>query len=245
MNIIQWISYKIYNIKYNIKFNIKSNNADSNICILLAAGTSTRFDNKQSKQLAIINDKPVILYSINALINVVNKIIIVTNTQCYNEIIEIIKNLNNNKIIVLINDINLRNISIKTGLVYINQNYNNINNIIIQDSARPFVTEDHYKNLLKSNETFQYSQYYLKLLNGLAKKENTRYEIYDRNQFIEICTPVCCNYNLIYFIYMNYICNNNPFTEEPITILNLMNIKYNCIEGFYKHLRKITYINDI
>jgi 2-C-methyl-D-erythritol 4-phosphate cytidylyltransferase len=243
MNIKEWIAFKIYNFKNNIKYKPSiNNNSNFNIGLLLAAGTSSRFSKIKSKQLSIINDDYVISHSIKSIINIVDKLVIITNSKCYNEIFDIIKN---NKIIILTNDINCRIESIKTGLLYINKNYNDINNIIIHDVARPYLTEKHFNLILKSNETFQYSQYYLKLVNGLAKKNKTKYDIHNRDEYIEICSPICCKYNLYYFIFMNYIGNNKPFTNEPITILNMMNIDCNYIEGYHQYLRKITYIDDI
>jgi len=245
MNIKEWFKFKIYNFKNNIKYQKIDNNSKFNIGLLLSAGTSSRFNNELPKQLYMIDNQSIISHSINSIINVIDKLIIITNSSCYNEIQKIIKDLDNShKIIILINDINSRNESIKTGLIYINNNFTNMNNIIIHDSVRPFIQEENYIRLLKSNETYQYSQYYLKLVNGLVKK-NKQYEIRDRDKYIEICTPICCNYNLYYFIFMNYIGNSKPFSTELLPILNLMNIPYNFIEGYYKNLRKITYIEDV
>ena len=120
-----------------------------------------------------------------------------------------------------------------------------INNLIIHDSARPYVTENYYTELLKSCDHYEYSQYYLKLVNGLARKEGNQYNIYGRDDFIELCTPVCCKFNLYYFIFMNYLCNNIPYSYELIPILNLMKIECKFIEGKYKYLKKITYFEDI
>jgi 2-C-methyl-D-erythritol 4-phosphate cytidylyltransferase len=243
MNIIEWIRYKIYNFTNNITYNKVINYSNINIGILLAAGTSSRFNADTPKQLYAINNNSIISYSINSLINIIDELIIITNTPCYNEIKELIKD--NNKITLLINDINYRIISIKTGLVYINNKYPNINKVIIHDSARPYVTENQFKKILEITDKYEYTQYYLKLINGLVKKENTNYIIRNRDNYIEICTPICCNFNLYYFVFMNYIANKNSFTNEPITILNLMNIKYELIQGQHKYLRKITYLDDI
>jgi 2-C-methyl-D-erythritol 4-phosphate cytidylyltransferase len=246
MSILQWISYKYYNFKNNIiKPDIKPDiNQDVNIGILLAAGTSTRFNMKTPKQLFKINDNSIISYSINSMINTVDKLVIVTNSTCYDEVTYMVNLTNNNyKITILLNDINSRIKSIKTALLYINNIKVNINKIIIHDSARPFVTKEHFVRIL--NSKYQYSHYYLKLVNGLVKKEKTKYEVCNRNEYIEICTPICCDYRLYYFIFMNYIGNMKPFTEEPLTILNLLNIPYEFIEAHPKYLRKITYLDDI
>ncbi len=39
--------------------------------------------------------------------------------------------------------------------------------------------------------------------------------------------PLCVNYNLFYFIFMNYI--KTKYVTELIPILNLLNIEYNLI----------------
>jgi len=67
----------------------------------------------------------------------------------------------------------------------------------------------------------------------------------DRDQYIEICTPLAANFDLFYFIFMNYMNKSNRITHEHISILDLVKIKYNLILGSSTHLRKITYIDDI
>ena len=58
-----------------------------NVGIILSAGTSSRFKNKlkQFKQLFCINEIPVLQYSITTMVNTLDKIIIVTNSKCYND----------------------------------------------------------------------------------------------------------------------------------------------------------------
>jgi len=216
-----------------------------NVGIILSAGTSSRFKNKlkQYKQLFCIEDIPVIQYSITIMVNTLDKIIIVTNSKCYNEIINMVKN--NENIIVVINDINCRLESIGKALDYINNNMENIKNVIIHDSARPFITEKHINKVLEANKKTFYSHYYLKLVNGLAKKNDRKYEIMNRDDFIELCTPICINYPIFNLIYKNYISKENRIFNEFIPALDLLNIKYKLIEGKLKHLRKITTIDDI
>ena len=100
------------------------NNTGHNIGILLAAGTSSRFvshDNKP-KQLYHINNLPIIIHSINAMINVIDQLIIVTNSKCIEEIRTLTKDYT--KIIILVNDVNCRLESIGVALNYIKNNYN-------------------------------------------------------------------------------------------------------------------------
>jgi len=184
-----------------------------NIGILLAAGTSSRFDNDKLKQLYILNEIPIVEYSIKVMLNTLEKIIIITNTKCYEEI----KNISNKykNISIIINDINCRLESLEKGLEYLNQNYNynyyynNIKNVIIHDAARPYITDIYIKDLLKACEKKIYAQYYLKLVNGLAKKNNLNYEIKDRDEYIEICNPICIDYIFFDIIFKNYLSKKN------------------------------------
>jgi 2-C-methyl-D-erythritol 4-phosphate cytidylyltransferase len=251
---------KFMNNIYNINnINTISNKHNNNICILLSAGISSRFNASYNinssikyKQLHIIDNKPIILYSIEHIIDNVDNLIIITNSKCYNDINNIINiNYNNEKIckiIILINDINCRLESINTGLNYINNKYNNndINNIIIHDVARPFIKQEYIQTLLNNdNNDNLYSQYYLRLTNGLMYLDSNINEIVDRDKYIELCTPLCINYKLFNFIFTNYIQKENMITYEFIPILKILNIQCNFIEGHYKYLRKITTFEDI
>jgi hypothetical protein len=91
------------------------------------------------------------------------------------------------------------------------------------------------------DDMFLYSQYYLKLVNGLAKGN----KMVDRGKYVEICTPFICNYGLFCFIFDNYIDGKNRIVHEVMPILNIMGIKYNLILGNSKELRKITYDYDV
>jgi 2-C-methyl-D-erythritol 4-phosphate cytidylyltransferase len=224
----------------------------TNICLLLSAGKSTRFKNNKSnitsKQVYIFENKPLILYSLEILIEIMTHIIIITNSECENEINDLIKNLmeKNNKnlckVVIITNDIDCRLKTIEIGLEYIKNNIVDleINNIIIHDSARPFVPKEYFMTILSNTEF--YSQYSLKLTNGLV---DNNFNVYDRYIFFEICSPICIKYDLCKFIFENFIYTKNRFVYEPIIILKLYNIKINIIYGKYKFLKKITYLDDL
>ncbi len=232
-----------------------------NIGIILAAGNSTRFISNHHipKQLFMINQKPVIIHSIDAFIktNKINLIIIITNSKYFDSINyyqnQYIKNTETEiKIEILINDIDCRIESINTGLDYINSIYSNDipknipKNIIIHDSARPFITSKHIIDLLDlHNDNYLYTQYYMKLYNGLLNIKTL--ETVNRDDYLEICTPICINYDLLKYFHEYYLNkkdeNGNRIYFEYIPLLK--NIKYKLVEGHYKYLKKITTIDDI
>lgn len=231
-----------------------------NIGIILAAGLSTRFNSKTSKQLFKIHNKYIIQYSIDAfLLKKITKIIIVTNTKCYYKIYKIItKYYQKHQMIlpisIIINDYNCRLESMQKALNYINNlDTKSIKNIIIHDSARPFINKKHIKHLINTQRINKmlYTQYYIKLTNGLARYTQTQeLEFVDRDKYIEICTPLCIDYQLF-----NKIMNDTEYKDEKgnrlfqefIPVMNILNLqsKYKLLEGHYSFLRKITTQNDL
>ena len=230
-----------------------------NIAILLAAGTSSRFMKKNTipKQLFCIDQIPVIMYSLNILVNnsLIDKVLIVTSSNCKDQIenilndncnhLLVVKEKINEKVIILINDVNCRIESINTGINYINnslENENdNIKNVIVHDSARPYIQNFHINELIKSMDRYLYTQYYMKLVNGLYNIKTN--EFVDRDSYIEICTPFCIDYSTMRFIDTNK--NTDCKIYEYIPELQKLNIPYNLIESYHKYLKKITTLEDL
>ena len=241
------IKYNKYNLDNHEIINTYLSNRDNyykslykKIGILLAGGNSTRFGIKY-KQLFKLNGISLIDYSVKAMINL-DYIIIVTNSNCYNEMN--IKYSSNPKIKLLINDVDCRLESLSVGLEYIKEHIKDNCKVIIHDSARPYVTDTHIQKLLDNTDNSPYSQYVLKLYNGLLKINNL-FEDINRDDYIELCTPLCINFNLGYFIFKNYIAKNNRITYEFLPILKAMGITYKLEYGNISYLKKITTIEDI
>jgi len=209
-----------------------------NVGILLAGGFSTRFNNNVPKQLFKIDDKPVIIYSVDAMIKILDTIVIVTNDKCFDQITKLVSKYKS--VMVLKNNINDRLESVAVGLNYFNKQKSDIQNVIIHDAARCFVQPDHFKNLITD---CHYSQYFLKLTNGLSQT-NFIGDI-DRDNYIELVTPLCVNFILGYYIFSNYIKTENRITYELLNIVKLLKMPYRMIEGHYNFLKKITTIEDI
>jgi 2-C-methyl-D-erythritol 4-phosphate cytidylyltransferase/2-C-methyl-D-erythritol 2,4-cyclodiphosphate synthase len=204
-----------------------------NIGIILAAGNSTRFDNETPKQLYSINNKPIINHSIDILSQSLDEVIIVTNTYCSDKI--------KTNHTILVNDIDNRIESIKVALDYIGDK--KYNNILIHDAARPFITLDMISELLESSKKYQHSQYYLELVNGLAKKNDFGWEVAPREDFIELCSPQITNFELFKSIFTEYI--ETKIDCEILPIICKLQYDYNLIKGNNKYLRKITTTHDI
>ena len=208
-----------------------------NIGILLAAGKSSRFNSKIPKQLYKINEKPIISYSFEAMKDCLDDILIVTNSSCYKKIKSIYP-----KTKIVINNKDCRLESLK---IAINNIKGDVENIVIHDVARPYINSNNIKELLEKSKTHMYSQYYLKLTNGLVEKNTNGYDVVDRNKYIELCTPKIIDYHLFKFLFDKYIYPKNRITCEVLPLMNKFNIKHCLIEGSNRYLRKITTVDDI
>ena len=204
--------------------------------IILAAGTSSRFASNIPKQLYVINNKCVLQYSIDSMCDLVDELIIVINKNITFDCVA-----KNCKITFIENNINKRKESLNKAILYIKKNINNVKNVIIHDGARPFVSKQYFENLILDNEknNMKYSQYVLKLTNGLYKikkkycfKSRNIGKPVKRDEYIELCTPICVSYDFLKI----------QKTEE---ILDSINISPNFLYGNYKQLRKITTIDDL
>jgi len=193
-----------------------------NICILLAAGTSTRFGS--IKQLYILpNGKTVLETCIETLLKVVDKIIVVTNESIPNK---------NRRVIFVPNSINCRLKSIEAGLRYIEKHYSlSTDKIVVHDAARPFITVDHIKKILSSKHVL--AQYCMKLTNGLIYKG---VQCVDRDDYMELCTPLCIDYKICM-----HICKNGV----PYEFIDVIKLPFDLIPSTHRYLRKLTTQDDV
>jgi hypothetical protein len=232
--------FEINNCKNKIQYintsYFKNNLTGLNVGILLAGGNSTRFNNKIAKQLYIIDNKPIISYSLDLMCKLLDYVVIITNSKLFNDISKL--KLKYKNIILLTNDIDCRLESIWTGLKYLKKY--NINKVIIHDSARPYLKKYHFANLINSNKL--YAHYCQKITNGLF---NYGADDIDRDDYVQLCSPLIINYKLAYFIYNNYMNDKNRITWEFIFIIKLLNLDYEFLFDTETHLKKITYFNDI
>ena len=211
-----------------------------NTGIVLAAGNSSRFNNKISKILYKLNNKPIIKYSTDLLSQYLDQIIVVVNSKDY----KVVKKLLSKKIAIVVNDMDNRLDSIKTGLDYL-KGTDTTSNILIHDAARPYIVPEMIESLLDNCQKYQYVQYYLNLIDGLVIKTTTGYDVVERNKYLQLCTPQIVDYHLFNFLFRKYIYPKNRLSCEALPLLNKFNVQFNLIEGNHRYLRKITTLEDI
>lgn len=200
-----------------------------NVGVILAAGKSSRFESPIPKQLYPLNGKPIIQHSIDLLSKYLDDLIIVTNSECAKSI----------KGKVVVNDTDDRLESIRVGLNEID----GCDNLLIHDAARPYITDDMICQLLESSKNNSHSQFFLPILDGLARKNHFSYEIPNRDEFIQLCSPQITRFDVFKSIFENYILSG--IECEVLPIVDRLGFDFDLIKGNYRYLRKVTTLEDI
>ena len=205
-----------------------------NVAIILAAGTSSRCNNKIPKQFSYFNKKMLIEYSIETFINNSNidKVILLV-PEIYVEKIKLkIKNC------LVIKGGKNRQESSFQGLVACPKN---TINVLIHDAARPFITNKIINECiinLKDNIAVCPA---LPCTDTIAeiKNNNSISKILNRNILYKLQTPQAFNYKIL------LDCHNKLTVKVTDDISIIIKEGYNCkiVQGSIKNM-KITYKED-
>ena len=192
-----------------------------NVAIILAAGQGERFGTNLPKQFSLLNDKMIIDYSIETFetIKNINKIIIVTPEEWVEKI----------------SKLHPKHLVIKGGTTRQESSFSalkkcpkNTKNVLIHDSARPFISKAIINKCLlslKNNSAVIVSKKstdtIIRVKNGEIIKTEKREELF-LNQ-----TPQAFEYKTI----LNAHIKKTTITTDDFSLLKINNIKCKIIEG--------------
>ena len=166
--------------------------------ILLIAGKSKRFAGKIKKQFVKINNKPLFIYTLEAMLKFkFNNIIIVSSKKDLNNIKkEINKNILNSKNIYYVNGGKERFFSVYNAMRFIKDNNIKTDIVFIHDGVRPIVSKNEIKELydkvVKKNAVILAS----KVVDTIKKVDSKKniIETIDRNFIYRAATPQAFNF---------------------------------------------------
>lgn len=192
--------------------------------ILLIAGKSKRFCGKIKKQFIKINNKPLFIYTLEAMLKFkFNNIIIAGLKKDLNYIKkEINKNILNLKNIYYVNGGKERVYSVYNAMKFIKDNNIKTDIVFIHDGVRPIVSKNEIKKLydevLKKNAVILAS----KITDTVKKIDSKRniIETIDRDFLYRAATPQAFdfgNYMAAIEGYMNDLNNNKRFGKKIAT----------------------------
>lgn len=216
-----------------------------NIALILASGSSVRFQNKENKLFYHLQNKPLIYFTLSSFQDscLVDQIVIVTKLEYINLFKKIVKKYKFTKVKFFVLGGETRQESSFLGLKLIKTYAKNDDLVLIHDAARPFVSLDLIEKLIKKAAEGGVAIPCLSEFDTTIISQNgLMINAYlDRKSIYRLQTPQVFNFNKIYQAHLYSKINNA--TDDSTLIFN-MNEKIHLVKGDENNI-KITTHNDL
>lgn len=213
--------------------------------LILLAGDSTRFHSETPKQFYLVNDKPLIYYTIKSFQDAKNidGILLVSKEDYINKVKDIVVKYNFTKVKGICVGGNSRQESVYNGLNMLSEVLSSNDIVLIHDGARPLVKEELINSLIKALDTYQGATTAISSKDTIAMVDNVHTEmvgVLDRTQVYRIQTPQAFRFGIIKEAHEMYKGKN--VTDDSQLLQGVFPIK---IVPGDDSLVKITTIEDI
>ena len=213
--------------------------------IVLAAGSGKRMHSKVHKQYLIIQDRPVLYYSLKAFEDsAVDEIVLVVGKGeekfCRKEIVD---KYGISKVKAIVEGGKERYHSVFEGL----KQTSDADYVLIHDGARPFVNQDIIRRCMQEVQKYQACVVGMPVKDTIkiADEEGYAKQTPDRKNVWMIQTPQTFSYALIYEAYEQMLkTEDTAITDDAMVLERIKGKKSKLIEGSYRNI-KITTPEDL
>ena len=213
--------------------------------IVLAAGSGKRMNSKVHKQYLIIQDRPVLYYSLKAFEDsAVDEIVLVVGKGeekfCRKEIVD---KYGISKVKAIVEGGKERYHSVFEGL----KQTSDADYVLIHDGARPFVNQDIIRRCMQEVQKYQACVVGMPVKDTIkiADAEGYAKQTPDRKNVWMIQTPQTFSYALIYEAYEEMLkTEDTAITDDAMVLERIKGKKSKLIEGSYRNI-KITTPEDL
>lgn len=213
--------------------------------IVLAAGSGKRMNSKVHKQYLIIQDRPVLYYSLKAFEDsAVDEIVLVVGKGeeefCRKEIVD---KYGISKVKAIVEGGKERYHSVFEGL----KQTSDADYVLIHDGARPFVNQDIIRRCMQEVQKYQACVVGMPVKDTIkiADEEGYAKQTPDRKNVWMIQTPQTFSYALIYEAYGEMLkTEDTAITDDAMVLERVKGKKSKLIEGSYRNI-KITTPEDL
>lgn len=213
--------------------------------IVLAAGSGKRMNSQVHKQYLIIQDRPVLYYSLKAFEDsAVDEIVLVVGKGeeefCRKEIVD---KYGISKVKAIVEGGKERYHSVFEGL----KQTSDADNVLIHDGARPFVNQDIIRRCMQEVQKYQACVVGMPVKDTIkiADEEGYAKQTPDRKNVWMIQTPQTFSYALIYEAYEEMLkTEDTAITDDAMVLERIKGKKSKLIEGSYRNI-KITTPEDL
>ena len=213
--------------------------------IVLAAGSGKRMNSQVHKQYLIIQDRPVLYYSLKAFQDsAVDEIVLVVGKGeeefCRREIVD---KYGISKVKAIVEGGKERYHSVFEGL----KQTSDADYVLIHDGARPFVNQDIIRRCMQEVQKYQACVVGMPVKDTIkiADEEGYAKQTPDRKNVWMIQTPQTFSYALIYEAYEEMLKTEDAaITDDAMVLERTKGKKSKLIEGSYRNI-KITTPEDL
>ena len=213
--------------------------------IVLAAGSGKRMNSKVHKHYLIIQDRPVLYYSLKAFEDsAVDEIVLVVGKGeekfCRKEIVD---KYGISKVKAIVEGGKERYHSVFEGL----KQTSDADYVLIHDGARPFVNQDIIRRCMQEVQKYQACVVGMPVKDTIkiADEEGYAKQTPDRKNVWMIQTPQTFSYALIYEAYEEMLkTEDTAITDDAMVLERIKGKKSKLIEGSYRNI-KITTPEDL
>ena len=213
--------------------------------IVLAAGSGKRMNSKVHKQYLIIQDRPVLYYSLKAFEDsAVDEIVLVVGKGeekfCRKEIVD---KYGISKVKAIVEGGKERYHSVFEGL----KQTSDADYVLIHDGARPFVNQDIIRRCMQEVQKYQACVVGMPVKDTIKIADEGGYakQTPDRKNVWMIQTPQTFSYALIYVAYEEMLkTEDTAITDDAMVLERIKGKKSKLIEGSYRNI-KITTPEDL
>ena len=213
--------------------------------IVLAAGSGKRMNSKVHKQYLIIQDRPVLYYSLKAFEDsAVDEIVLVVGKGeeefCRKEIVD---KYGISKVKAIVEGGKERYHSVFEGL----KQTSDADYVLIHDGARPLVNQDIIRRCMQEVQKYQACVVGMPVKDTIkiADEEGYAKQTPDRKNVWMIQTPQTFSYALIYEAYEEMLkTEDTAITDDAMVLERIKGKKSKLIEGSYRNI-KITTPEDL
>ena len=196
----------------------------STCCLILAAGNSLRFNDKNNKLFYKINNISIIEFTLNEFQKIFkkNEIYIVINHNISNKYFNLLQDFTSNNLIYGGSE---RSHSVKKGIKNIAHTFNNV---LIHDGARPLIKKNLIIKIKKEIEKNNIDVVvpYIKLDDSIKYKYSNKIKSLNRDNLLSIQTPQAIRLN---DCNIKHIIKNKNYTKDESVLFeknNKFKIKY-------------------
>ena len=213
--------------------------------IVLAAGSGKRMNSQVHKQYLIIQDRPVLYYSLKEFEDsAVDEIVLVVGKGeeefCRREIVD---KYGISKVKAIVEGGEERYHSVFEGL----KQTSDADYVLIHDGARPFVNQDIIRRCMQEVQKYQACVVGMPVKDTIkiADEEGYAKQTPDRKNVWMIQTPQTFSYALIYEAYEEMLkTEDTAITDDAMVLERIKGKKSKLIEGSYRNI-KITTPEDL